>query len=358
MIQVIVGLCSSIGSQNLFARKGSSAVYEDPFDVGAGGASLTRAAQAGILFSNPALLPYGDGFHRWVGAEPSVLVGKESLSLASELSSGAESDPAALIDTLTKTPLHFGLSNAVSYMNKGFGLAIFNRFEPDLFVRKYGDTGLPQINFQAESYHGAAFSLASLVATRMISLGITGKYLYAAEPNLNLEVTDEAAMSKITSTTGMQSLVEHNTGFGFDVGAILFKQGYNFDLKLALKGDDIGGTKLSGSGTLKEIPASYHAGLAATIHGGVDAIHLAIDYRDVQGAYEEKMFKKVRLSSKFLFKRYVGIGVGLRDGWLAYSGEVDLILLRITAATWTKELGDSPGVDSRKIYSLGIAMGF
>jgi hypothetical protein len=194
--------------------------------------------------------------------------------------------------------------------------------------------------------------------TRALSLGLTGKYLYAEESKLAVEVTDQEGLSELTSSSGMQSLVEHNTGVGVDAGLLLFKQGYNLDFKLALKADDIGGTKLTGDGNLKELPAIYSAGIATTLHSGIDALHLSLDYRDIQGAYHEKLFKRVRAGSKILFKRYIGIGAGIRDGWPAYALELDLILIRLTAAMWTRELGDSPGVSPRTVYSAGLAMGF
>lgn len=341
-----------------YAKKGSGMVYEDPFDLGAGGASLTRASQAGMLIANPALLPYGDGFHRWVGSEATLIVGKDSTDFARSMSGGSEQDTGELLNTLTRTPVHAGITHSTSYMNKAFGLALFNRFEPDLFARKYGRTGLPEVSFSAESYHGVAISAASLVFSKVVSFGITGKYLYAAEPDLAIEINDEESLKKLTSSGGMQSMMTHNTGAGVDAGLIFFKQGLNLDWKLALKLDDAGGTKLSGGGALTSIPQTTSAGVATTLHTGTDALHLAVDYRDIQGAYREKLFKRVRAGAKIMIRRYVGVGMGVYDGWPSYAAELDLILIRLTAAAYTREMGDSPGVDSRPVYSAGLAMGF
>ncbi len=347
-----------LSEQSVFAKKGSGMIYEDPFDFGSGGASLTRATQAGMLIANPAQIPYGDGFHRWVGIEPTVIVGKDSIDFAQESAAGGSEDQTALINTLTQTPIHVGISQATAYINKGFGLGVFSRFESDIFARKYGETGWPEISFQAESYHGAAVSLASLVLSKALSFGLTTKYLYAAEPELAIEVTDTAAIQNLGSSTGMASLVTHNTGIGYDAGIILFSQGMNVDYKAALKADDIGGTALSGEGTLTEIPQTISLGLSTTIHNSTDAIHLALDYRDIQGAHQEKLFKRVRAGAKILIRRYVGIGAGILDGNPSYAAELDLLLVRITAAFYTRELGESPGVMRRPIYAAGVAVGF
>ena len=342
-----------------FAEKGSGMIYEDPFDLGSGGSSLTRAAQAGMLIANPALIPYGDGFHRWAGIEPTVVVGKDSTDFAQSMrSNGGASDPATMVDTLTKTPLHVGLRNAVSYINKSFGIGAYNHFEADLRARKFGELGLPDVNFRAESYQAVAASGATMLGTRALSLGVTAKYLYAAEPDIDVQVTDQESIKKLSSANGMKSIVTHNTGTGLDAGLLYFQQGYNLDFKMALKVDDVGDTKLQGDGTLKKLPQMYSAGVGTTLHNGIDALHLSADYRDIQGAYKEKMFKRVRAGAKIVFHRYIGLGAGIYDGWPAYAAELDLVILRLTAAKWTKEMGDSPGVDPRPVYAIGLAVGY
>jgi hypothetical protein len=342
----------------LFAKKGSNPVYEDLFDIGSGGASLTRAAQGGLVFSNPALIPYGDGFHRWAGIEPTVMAGKDSVDFAKNMGSGESSDAATMLNSLAETPAHFGVGQATSYINRGFGLSLFNRIEPDMEAKKFGDTGLPQVNFEAESYHGAGMSFASLLGTKAISLGATVKYLYAAEPELKLEATDQDAISGLSSSEGMESLVQHNTGVGYDAGLLFFRQGVNLDFKMALKADDIGATALSGDGTLTRLPASYSAGLGTTVHNGIDALHLSVDYRDLQGAYKEKLFKRIHAGGKIVFHRFLGIGFGIRDGWPAYACELNFVVLRATAAMWTRELGESPGMKTRHLYAVGVAVGY
>ncbi|MCX6125173.1 MAG: hypothetical protein NTV34_10580, partial [Proteobacteria bacterium] len=173
-----------------------------------------------------------------------------------------------------------------------------------------------------------------------------------------IEIIDQEAMKKISSSDGLRTMVTHNTGAGADLGVIFFDQGMNLDWKLALKLDDMGGTKLTGEGSLKQIPQTYSAGLSSTIHNGTDALHLALDYRDIGAAHREKMFKRIRVSSKLMIRRYVGLGAGMLDGWPSYAAELDFLLLRATFAFYTRELGDSPGVAPRPIYSAGLALGF
>jgi hypothetical protein len=129
--------CLWFGLSGQGFSRGSAPVYEDPFDVAAGGSSLTRASQAGMIFSNPALIPYGTGFHRWLGNETSLIIGKDSVDFAKSLTSGSGagdegSGNSQFINTVLTTPIHAGVLNNFSYINRFFGFSVFNRAEFDV----------------------------------------------------------------------------------------------------------------------------------------------------------------------------------------------------------------------------------
>lgn len=338
-------------------------MYEDPFDIAGGGVSLTRASQAGMIFSNPALIPYGTGIHRWLGNETSLIVGKDSVDFAKKLSSGGDQGAATpagtdFINTILDTPIHAGVLNCFSYINRFFGLGVFNKSEFDIAAKKYGDTGLPALRFRAESYQGLGVSAASLFFGKMISLGVTGKFVYAAEPDLTIEVTDQEAITRLQSASGLKSLTAMNTGYGYDAGLVFFRQGPTADIRLALKADDIGGTKLSGNADLKQLKQMYHVGLGYTLHNSVDSLHLSADYRDVYAVSDEAIFKRVKMGAKLLLRQHLGLSAGYYDGWPSYGIEVDAWLVRLTAAYYTREMGPKPGLEPRPVYLAGFAMGF
>lgn len=349
-----------IATTSAAIARGSAPVYEDPFDVAAGGSSLTRASQAGMIFSNPALIPYGTGFHRWLGNETSVLIGKDSVEFVQDLSSGTSSNEAgnsAFIDTVLKTPIHAGILNNFSYINRFFGFSVFNRGEFDVSAKKYGDTGLPVLRFRAESYQGLGVSSSTLLLGKLMSLGVTGKFIYAGEPDLEIELTDQQAIQDLQSTSGLKSLVAMNMGYGYDAGIVFFKQGATSDYRIALKIDDVGGSKLSGEASLKELKQMYHVGMSYTWHNSVDSLHLSIDYRDLQAVSGDALFKRVRLGAKLLLRHHLGISAGYYDGWPSYGVELDAWLVRLTAAYYKREMGEKPGLDSRAIYLAGFSMG-
>jgi hypothetical protein len=352
-------------SRDVAYAKGSAPLVEDPFDIAAGGASLTRASQGGMILSNPALIPYGPGFHRWVGSETTLIVGKDSVDFARSLQNGdssasndGSSDQSKFIEKIVTTPIHAGTLNNLSYINRLFGIGAFSRNEFDIAVKKFGDTGLPSVRFRGESYQALGLSAASFIAGPAISFGVTGKYLYASAPDLAIDLTDQEAIGRLQTTGGIRSLMAMNSGFGYDAGLLFFSQGLNVDYRLALKVDDIGGTSLGGDGTLTELRQVASAGLGYTLHNAVDAIHLSLDYRDIQASYQEELFKRIRIGAKLLVRRHLGLGIGYYDGWPSYGLEVDAWIIRLTATYYTREFGAKPGIDPRPLYALGFSMGF
>jgi hypothetical protein len=353
-------------------RKTNQAVYEDPFDLAAGGASLTRASKEGRIFANPALMPYGGKFHRWGGATFSLLVNKDSIDTGRELfnaaragDSAAADDPEQedanreFVDKVFERPVRVGWGFALSWVTNNFGLSVFSRFEPDIAASHYGDTGLPEVRFRAESYHGAALGVGLRTPLRWLAFGVTGKYLYVAEPDLTVAVTDQEQIASFRDPEVIQDLAKHNKGMGFDLGALAFAQGNTVDYSLAAKVDDIGDTKLTGdSETPTQLEQVVSVGTGVTLHTGADALHLAADYRDILNAYEEETFKKVYVGAKLLLRTYVGFAAGYYNGYPSYGAEVDLILCRVAATYYTRELGDHPGVDPRRIYMASLSLGF
>lgn len=359
------------------ARKTNQAVYEDPFDIAAGGASLTKASKEGMVFANPALLPQGGKFHRWAGSTFTLLANKESVNTARDIFQAARSSDdgdsdktdeekqqeqqdqnAEFVDKVFQDPVRVGWGAAISWLTNNFGLGIISRFEPDIRAKQFGTTGLPEVRFRAESYHGAALGTGIKTPFRWLLLGVTAKYLYVAEPDVSAEVTDSEAIAQFRDPDFIQNLTSHNTGTGFDVGTLLFFQGQHVDFSVAGKADDVGNTKLTGpSDTPKELKQVVSAGLGLTLHTSADAIHFAADYRDIMGSYDDEMFKKVYLGTKVTLRTYLGLAAGYYNGYPSYGAEIDLILLRVAGTYYTRELGDRPGVDPRHIYMVSLAMG-
>lgn len=342
------------------ARKTSQPIYEEPFDQAAGGAALTRASQEGILFTNPAQLPFGGKFFRWFGTQFAVNAARESIAFAKTAMDGGgpEGDQAGdVLDHLLKkkTPIHFGAQTATSFITSHFGVGAFARFEPDIYGQQFGSTGVPSVVASAEAYAGLVASAATSI-TRWLSLGVTGKYLYAAEPNIELALTDEAQIAELsTNPSALSDAASFGHGIGTDVGLLMFFQGPTVDYRFALKVDDVGDTQFSGS--QPAFKQTIHAGTGVTWHGTTNSLHLSLDYRDLAGVYEEKPFKRVHAGAKVLLLNYLGLAAGYYQGIPSVGVRLNLYLMQIGATAYGREMGSTIESRQRNLYVVYFGIG-
>jgi len=408
---LVLLMSSMLFSAPALARKTNQTVYQDPFDLGAGGASLTRASKDGRVHANPALLPYGGKFHYWGGTSFSILTNKESVDTARSLlnqASGSESSEdteetpsedgeeggeegggggqaAELMEKALDAPVRVGWGASLSWVTRLFALSVFSRLEMDLRAKEFGQTGFPEAHFQGESYHGVLLGTGVRTPFRWLSFGVAGKYIYGSEPDLRVQLTDTNSISQMSDPKLLQDLSSHKVGTGADVGMLMFFQGHTVDFSFAGKVEDVGNTKFvassvgagkkesedveaeaaaAGTGSepsknnaLDEFKQVVSVGTGLTFHTGSDALHLALDYRDITNAYGEKPFKKIYAGAKLLLRTYVGVSAGYYQGYPTYGAEIDLILVRLAGTYYTRELGDSPGVDPRRIYMFTVSAG-
>ncbi len=347
--------------------KTSQPFYEDPFDLASGGASLTWATQEGILISNPALLPYGGTLFRWAGEKTTVSAGKESIAIAQKMAKGTNvtkdaASTQALLDTVFDSPVHVGLSQALSLITNNGGFAAVTTQEPDVHAWKYGDpetgAGTPTVQIHGESYTGGIASLAGHIGGLPLSFGISAKYVLVKDFRSNLELVDPQAVQQFSETfSSMVRPSGFGRGMGLDAGSLLFLQGSAVDFRLASTVTNIGGVALQGSTTPASLPQYMSAGAGVTFHNELDALHLAVDVRDLTNVYHDPTFKRIYAGAKLLLRRYIGLGAGLYQGHISYGGEIDLWIFRLAATSYTREYGNAPGVDPRPIYSISLSMG-
>lgn len=340
-------------SKNSFAKKTNQAIYVEPFDLAAGGANLTRASQIGVMYANPALMAFPKKFHRWFGGQFSLISNRESIDMLRNATSGdGLGDSDEIVDTAFDTPIHLGMMSTFSWVTRNFGVSILGRFEPDIEGKEYGVSGLPAINFSAEAYGAVAFSFATQV-TRWMSIGVTPKYLAVAEPDIEIGLTDEAAIERIAEDP--ESFASYGRGTAIDVGCLIFLQGKHLDFRLALKVDDLGDTKFSG--TSDPFLQTIHAGMSLTLHGTTEALHLSVDYRDIQGVYEEKTFKRLYMGAKFLVQNHIGLAAGLYQGIPSVGVRLDLFIVNIGLTAYGREMGNYIGEKQRNLYVAYIGFG-
>ncbi len=344
-----------IGSQTAFARKTNEPVYVDPFDLAAGGANLTRATQEGVMFANPALMPWGKKVYRYSGFMPAAWSTSGSTKLAQTDFGSMTSDE--LVDTVFSNPIHMGASTAASVILSTWGLALVTVADFDIEGKATGsDTGNPSIDIDAGVYGVGAMSFAEALS-KWFSIGLTTKYIIKTEPYLNIPVTDRQGIEELAADpTEFIKSNSPGSGSGFDLGTLFFAQGKSVDYRLAFKVDDIGDTNFSGE--QEPFKQTMHVGQAITFHSDNHALHCAVDYRDIGNAYDDKLFKKVFAGVKGILDQHFAVAVGLYNGIPSYGLRLDLWAIKMGITRYSREMTNVIGEKRRDIVITNFAMGW
>ncbi|MDD9951770.1 MAG: hypothetical protein OXT67_09420 [Zetaproteobacteria bacterium] len=336
--------------------------FEDAFDLGAGGATLTWSTQESQLFNNPALLPYGGKLLRWLGGKTTLSPGTETLSISDTLqSSSSDSTSSNPIEPLFQTPVHLGASQAFSFISNNFGVAFFANAEPDLRAWRRGTPdsggGTSQLHFRSESYGGAVASFAGRVqGADWLSFGLTAKQLYRLEVDQTLDIVSLGNTENLaTLTQSLAQSAELGTGTAIDIGSLIFLQGKHLDWRIAAVQANAGGLRFSNGEN--SLPAMLHGGVGVSLHTAGDAIHLAADLKDIQGATNLPTYKRVYAGVKIMLRGILGLSAGVHHGHPSYGAAFDFFLFRLAGSVYTREYHDTPGVDARPITMFSFVTG-
>lgn len=335
--------------------KTNEQIYQNPFDLSGGGASLTRATQEGVLFSNPSLSAFGAGFFRWIYMRTSFHAGADAadfiLKTAKQTRSGGIKVDAALFDKALKTPIHAGNDIVAGFITANGGFSVIETARIDLEGRQFGSQGLPEFRLKTQVVTGGMASLAKSL-TDFFSFGIAAKYLYVGEINEVIGLQEVAGGQG--QSIDISSKLKIGQGIGIDAGSTFQVRARNFDLRLAGVVQDVLGTRFKGKiATWKQ---TINAGIGITTHTRSDAIHCAADLRDITAAYGEHWTRRSYAGCKILFTNWIGLGAGLYQGWPTYGIVLNLILMRLEAGSYTREFGSQVGTRGRRVYF--VSMGF
>lgn len=357
---IALGIAIFMSSAQGFAEtlRRSALLYENPFDLSAGGASLTRSTQEGVLFSNPSLPALGPGILRWIYSRTSIHFGADAIDLAKssyeKKKAGNLKVDSDLIESILKTPIHIGNDLNLGFITAFAGIGIFQCSRTDIQGRQYGSVGLPEVRTRAEAAAGLA-TFAALPVGDNVAVGVSLKPLYAAESFENVSLSDFSG----SGTRQLLSDLKNNTQFGLGVsagfGATAQFRSVNFDLRLAATIDDVGQTKFNNS-AVQPWKQITNLGVGLIPHTRSSAVHCAFDLRDIEGKYGEHWTRRSRAGCKILFRSRVGIGAGYYQGWPSYGVVLNLIFLRLEAGSYTREFGSEAGTNGRRVYFL--ATGF
>ncbi|WP_186645640.1 hypothetical protein [Fluviispira vulneris] len=348
----------SVIAQDISSLKKSAPIYQNSFDLASGGASMTRATQEGVLFANPSLPAFGEGIIRSIFLKNTASIGAQSIGFLNDVVTAAGNLNTAqlqnLLGDIVKKPVYFGLDSAAGLITSNFSIAGFSSAKIDLNGRQFGILGLPDIQIKSNGFVGVASAISTQFADTL-AIGIGPKYIYNAEINADLGVNDILNASQAQSI--ITNSLKNGTAISTDIGVTFQKRTKHFDVRIAGVVEDVGNTQFTGG-----VPPwlqTYNAGIGFSIHDETNALHCALDYRDISDVYKEDLPKKVYMGCKLLITRIFGLGFGYLQGWPSYGFVLNLFLMRIEAGAYTKDAGNyQAGLVGRQVYfaSLGFEL--
>ena len=325
-------------------------IYQNPFDLGSGGATITRATQEGVFFSNPSLSAFGGGFHRWFYIRPTVHVGADAVDAFQNILSGQASTGEDLLSNLKK-PLHGCADASVGYLNSLVGVNAFATTRVDADFRTFGSQGVPEMRLRAHFYTGGIIS-GSLPVDDWLAVGAAIKNIYGFQYKKAiglLELQQEGRLNEITNEILTTPI---GNGIGFDLGGTLQFRSQYTDLRIGLTLNDVGNTSFQGA----EDPwlQTLSGGVGITFHTRSHFIHCSTDYRDILDSYQEHWTKKIyagcKVGAKPIFFMWASIGAGLYQGYPGLAFAYNLFTFRLETGFYGKEVGSQVGVESRYVY--------
>lgn len=348
----------TIASVHADPLRKSALLYENPFDLCAGGASLTRATQEGLFFSNPSLPALGSGFLRWIYGRTAIHFGADAIDLARTVyekkKAGTLKVDSSLVESVLKTPIHVGNDVTLGFLTAFGGLGFFQTLRTDIEGRQFGSVGLPEIRTRAEAAAGVT-ALAAVPLGDRFAVGVSLKPAYAAETFENIALSDFSGSGAKQLLTDIKKNTQYGLGFSGSAGATAQFRSENFDLRLAATVDDVGQTKFSNP-KVSPWKQTVNVGLGLIPHTRSNALHCAFDLRDIRGAYAEHWTRRSRAGCKALFFSRIGLGAGYYQGWPSYGVVLNLTIMRLEAGSYTREFGSEAGTRGRRVYFM--ATGF
>lgn len=329
----------------------SAPLYENPFDLSAGGASLTRSTQEGVFFSNPSLPALGSGFLRWIYGRTAIHFGADAVDLGREVyqkkKAGTLKVDSTLVEKLLKTPIHVGNDLTLGFVTAFGGLSAFQTLRTDIEGRQFGSQGLPEVRTRADAAVGVA-ALAAMPVGDTLGVGVSVKPSYAAETAENISLSDFSGAGAKQMLSDIKANTRYGLGISVGLGSTVQLRSDNFDVRIAATVDDLGQTKFSsGVSSWKQ---TINAGIGIIPHTRGSAIHCAADLRDLQRAYGEHWTRRFRAGCKLLLLSRIGFGAGYYQGWPSYGIVANLVLMRLEAGSYTREFGSEAGTRGRRVY--------
>lgn len=354
-LSLIVGLLCSTATLKAdpLYRPFKSAYY-----LGRGDTGIAMTENHEAIFYNPAALALGKNlFKEVVLLSPQATISADTKDLARQVLIEKKGDIDTLREHIGRNQ-HAGLQNFTGLVFRRVAFGAMTSTETDLLVYKDPEQGgLESLSAKASGDQIMTLSIAESFADDALSVGLTGKFLYAARAELQTNVLDAKDYFEQLQD---DNILRRGTGTGADFG-LLYRFGKKPLFSLGLTAENIGGTKIvpdDDATTIDPIRSTVNVGFAMEYIAYVSSLRLLVDYRDIAGNYEKRFPHKIFIGGELALKKAVGLTGGLYQGYGSAGLYVNLYLLRLDFSTYAAETGSTIGARPDRRYALRLTAGF
>lgn len=363
-----------------------------PITEAMGGASTALPSGFESLYTNPAGLSRKGGELTFlsVNVGPYFLPTENMISLAEGLINGDEisdysDDLASLLEGLdlengagTNVNIGMGLS--------AFGLGLGFLTDIDILATQDGAITTMQLTPEVTSSLSAGISHGFRLGSTKLHLGGVARAIAKIRPTSNT-----ISLTTLTDLIGGESSVDIDTypvglslGYGFDAGMVYELQG---GLAMGATLKNIGGTEfitanqslggiedalneysdpqgLFDTLTADEITDfSYVIPMSLTVGAGYESkgflgYKLAADYtytfyEDEENIEDDTLWKNIHLGGEISLLKILKLRGGINQGYFTAGAGLDLFLLQVNAAYYSRELGNYAGHKQNEAFVVG-----
>jgi len=369
-------------TSSLFALGAEHAyLYKDPRIMGMGGANVAVGAYSTSVFSNPAGLINIKKEHGVVFDLLGIGVSISDVADIVDDIDGAETD-AQMTEVLEKyngTPFHLGFDNYTSISKNS-----------DAFAWTIGILAAADNNFMTHSsdltlelssrvYGGVILGAAKSYDTEFgkLDIGFGVKYISQISYEGKIDINDLTSEEDDVADTLQDKYEKESTGFGVDIGAVFHPAAQSFwNPSLGFSILNLGSMDMDDNYGGQPMTLNIGASITPDV-SFMNKLVIAVDYMDLLDANEARFYNidesVTDLSESDMMKRLrFGIGMGLFDTTFAsttlnvgmyqsaYTAgiDVELLLFKISAATYEEEIGTGSATNQDRRYMAKIGIGW
>lgn len=305
-------------------------IYENVFDYAR--SSMTYASQEGVFFSAPALPATGSHLLRSIYAKTGIHI--SALPVSTIRSAFQQKDiNESLLRVFQARPLQVLPFAHTGFITPYFALGAYASTKVTTEFREFSTDGLPQLWIQNHAQGGILGNISFPIIGNFYG-GISPKFVFFSDirEDLGLNQLESLNLSKTIKT-------------------LRLKPQYHIDSQILYKSSII---SLS---LLHHEPLSLiHAGVGLTFRNSLHGLHLGTDLKDIQNVSHTHWTRRFSTHCTYVFQKWLGLSYGIRDGSIAYSIALRLLVLRLEASMYTEDFGTYLNTQPVNHYALSLGM--